>query len=352
MTPSAKRSSAPVFVVGSPRSGTTLLYDMLLSAGGFAVYLGESNIFNLVAPRFGDLSVRRNREKMLNVWLGSRLFRVTGLEREQIESKILSDCRNPGDFLRIFMDKVARQQNALRWAGNAPEEMLHLPRIKQTIPEALVIHVIRDGRDVAVSLSQKRYIRPFPWKERETPEGCALYWEWMVRRGRTFGQSLGPDYTEVRFEQLVSEPRSVLRELSSFLEHELDYDRIQRTALGSVGKPNTSFRKESANEFNPVGRWKKQLTESQLKQIELLVGPTLELLGYTLTTSAESSGNSAALAWTRMLYRSFFSLKLRSKSNALMRALRPALTSHEVDEVSIADEQAAAEFHRGSTQSR
>ncbi len=351
MTPSAKRSSAPVFVVGSPRSGTTLLYDMLLSAGGFAVYLGESNIFNLVAPRFGDLSVLTNREKMLNVWLGSKLFRVTGLEREQIGGKILSDCRNPGDFLRIFMDEVARQQNAVRWAGNAPEEMLHLPVIKRTIPDALVIHVIRDGRDVAVSLSQKRYIRPFPWKARETPEGCALYWEWMVRRGRTFGQGLGPDYTEVRFEQLVSEPRSVLRQLSSFLEHALDYDRIQRTALGSVGKPNTSFRKESATGFNPVGRWKKQLTEAQLRQIELLVGPTLEQLGYALTTSAEGAGNSLALAWTRMLYRSFFSLKLRSK-NTWMRALRPALTSHEVDEVSIADEKAAAEFHRASAQSR
>ena len=351
MTPSAKRSSAPVFVVGSPRSGTTLLYDMLLSAGGFAVYLGESNIFNLVAPRFGDLSVLRNREKMLNVWLGSKLFRITGLEREQIESKILSDCRNPGDFLRIFMDEVARQQNAVRWAGNAPEEMLHLPLIKRTIPEALVIHVIRDGRDVAVSLSQKRYIRPFPWKERETPEGCALYWEWMVRRGRAFGKSLGPDCTEVRFEQLVSEPRSVLGQLSSFLEHKLDYDRIQRTALGSVGKPNTSFRKESATGFNPVGRWKKQLTESQLRQIELLVGPTLEELGYALTTSAKSAGNTLALAWTQMLYRSFFSLKLRSK-NTWMRALRPALTSHDVDEASIADEKAAAEFHRASAQSR
>jgi len=352
MTPSAKRSCAPVFVVGSPRSGTTLLYDMLLSAGGFAVYLGESNIFNLVAPRFGDLSVRSNREQMLNVWLGSKLFRVTGLEREQIEAKILSDCRNAGDFLRIFMDEVVRQQNARRWAGNAPEEMLHLPLIKRTIPDALIIHVIRDGRDVAVSLSQKRYIRPFPWKERETPEGCALYWEWMVQKGRALGQSLGPDYTEVRFEQLVSEPRGVLSQLSSFLEHELDYERIQRTALGSVGKPNTSFRKESATEFNPVGRWKTQLTESQLAQIELLVGPTLTQLGYPLTRSVESSGSSLALGWTRVLYRSFFSLKLSSKTNSWMRALRPALTSREVDEISIADEKAAAEFHRASTHVR
>ena len=49
------RSRAPVLVVGSPRSGTTLLYDMLLSAGNFAVYLIESNVFSVLRQRFGDL---------------------------------------------------------------------------------------------------------------------------------------------------------------------------------------------------------------------------------------------------------------------------------------------------------
>lgn len=56
------RDKAPVFVLGSVRSGTTLLYHMLLSAGGFAVYRSESNVFNLLEPRFGDLHVRRNRK--------------------------------------------------------------------------------------------------------------------------------------------------------------------------------------------------------------------------------------------------------------------------------------------------
>ncbi len=85
------RHRAPVFVVGCARSGTTLLYDTLLSGGGFALYLGESNIFNLLAPRFGDLGIRRNRKRMLEVWLGSRLFRVSGLDRGQIENKILAN---------------------------------------------------------------------------------------------------------------------------------------------------------------------------------------------------------------------------------------------------------------------
>ena len=48
----AKKNKAPVFVLGCPRSGTTVLYHMLLSAGGFAVYRAESNVFNLLVPRF------------------------------------------------------------------------------------------------------------------------------------------------------------------------------------------------------------------------------------------------------------------------------------------------------------
>src|SRR6266567_4938041 len=86
------RRTAPVFVLGSPRSGTTLLYDMLLSAGGFAVYLAESNVFNLLAPRFGDLSSPANRERLLDAWLGSKLYRASGLEAERVRQRVLLEC--------------------------------------------------------------------------------------------------------------------------------------------------------------------------------------------------------------------------------------------------------------------
>ena len=338
------RRCAPVFVVGSARSGTTLLYDTLLSAGGFAIYLGESNVFNLLAPRFGDLRVRKHREQMLNVWLGSRLFRVSGLERRQIEERI-GGCQNAGDFLRVVMDELARQQNAWRWAGNAPEEILHLQHIKETIPDALIVHVIRDGRDVSLSLSEKRYIRPFPWKDRESPEGAALYWEWIVQKGRAAGARLGKDYTEVRFEELVRDPRTVLRRLSAFLEHDLDYDRIQQTAIGTVSRPNTSFSARRHRDFNPVARWKQQLSPGQLTRIEGLVGKTLSELGYELATPGRAAGNKMQLGWTRMVYRRFFELKLKSKKNRLLRALRPALTSRQVDQIVVVDDRAEA-FNR------
>jgi len=315
---------------------------MLLSAGGFALYLGESNVFNLLAPRFGDLAVRKNRERMWQVWLGSSLFRVSGLNPNDVESRVLDDCRNAGDFLRIVMDEVARQQGARRWAGNAPEEILHLQEIKKTIPEALIIHMIRDGRDVSVSLSQKKYIRPFPWKERETPEGAALYWEWIIRKGRAAGGQLGNDYMEVHFEELVHDPRLVLRRLSAFLEHDLDYDRILENRIGAVGKPNTSFRRTTEANFNPVARWKQQLSTDQLWRVEGLVGSTLAELGYELATSGRDEFNPLSRGWNRLLYRQYFELKLESKKNRVLRHLRKPLTSKDVDEIALVDEGAAA----------
>jgi hypothetical protein len=335
------RSCAPVFVVGSARSGTTLLYDLLLSAGGFALYLGESNIFNLLAPRFGNLTIRENRESMLRVWLGSSLFRISGLKRSDVESRILDDCRSAGDFLRIVMDEVTRQQGARRWAGNAPEEILHLSQIKKTLPDALVIHVIRDGRDVSVSLSNKRYIRPFPWKSRETPEGAALYWEWIVRKGRAARTRLGKDYIEVRFEELVRDPRSVLASLSVFLEHDLDFDRILENPIGAVAKPNSSFSRSPQGEFNPIARWKQQLTREQLARVEELVGETLAELGYELATSGRKGHHLLYRTWNRLLYRQFFELKLRSKKSRMLRALRKPLTSKDVDRTVLVDEPGA-----------
>src|SRR5205809_6370734 len=107
---SATRKHAPVFVLGCVRSGTTLLYHMLLSAGDFAVYRSESNAINLLEPRFGDLSVRKNREKLMDAWLDSKLFGRSGLDAKQIREKVVAECTNGGSFLRIVMEEIARTQ--------------------------------------------------------------------------------------------------------------------------------------------------------------------------------------------------------------------------------------------------
>jgi hypothetical protein len=333
------RRSSPVFVLGSPRSGTTLLYDMLLSAGGFAVYLAESNVFNLLVPRFGDLKSRSNRERFLDAWLHSKLFRATGLDESTIRARVLNECKTGGDFLSIVMGEICTTQGAWRWAENSPEGMLYLPLIRSLIPNSLFVHIIRDGRDVATSLGKLRYVRAFPWEDRHGLIGCGLYWEWMIEHGRRFGRTVLNDYMEIHFEDLLARPQETLDRVGQFIDQPLDYAAIQQVAYGSVTKPNTSFHQEvSKTDFNPVGRWKKAFSPEQLLRFERLLGKTLLDLGYEPSTNGSILGLNLALRVTRSLHRSYFAGKVVYKNNSFVRALRPAMTGADLDEIVLADD--------------
>jgi hypothetical protein len=304
------QNKRPVFVLGSPRSGTTLLYHMILSAGNFAIYRTESNVFNLLGPRFGDLSVRRNREALMKIWLGSKLFTRSGLDAGEIEKKVLEGCRSSGDFLRIVMQEIANKQGVERWADCTPDHLLYLPEIRKEMPEALVIHILRDGRDVALSLDKQHWIRPFPWDKSKGVLVSGLYWQWIVNRGREHGRMWGADYKEIHFEDLIQNPRPVLAQLSQFIDHDLDYDRIRKVGIGSVSDPNTSFQPESGGQdFNPVERWRKAFSADQLAACESLMGDTLVSLGYKLGAT-----NTARLKFShksmRMAYESLYDTKL------------------------------------------
>jgi LPS sulfotransferase NodH len=307
------RNKAPVFVLGCGRSGTTLLYHMLLSAGNFAVYRSESNAINLLEPRFGDLSVKHNKEKLMVAWLASKLYERSGLDAESIRAKVIAECRNGGDFLRIVMTEMARQQNVERWADCTPEHLLHLERIKETIPDALIIHIIRDGRDVALSTAKQGYVRRMWWDRTPNVMVSGLYWEWMVRKGRQDGRKLGQDYIEVRFERLISDPRATLATLGEFIGQELDYDHILRVGIGSVSEPNTSF-KDSSGGFNPLRRWEKGFTPENLAMFEALVGTTLQEFGYELGTSDRSLLDRADMKLKRAIYRGSFDSRLWLKA--------------------------------------
>src|SRR6266516_1188429 len=79
----SSREKAPVFVVGSARSGNTMLYHMLLSSGHFPIYRTEPVVFDLLIPLFGDLRSAAVRRKLMRFWLRSRQFRRSGLDARQ-----------------------------------------------------------------------------------------------------------------------------------------------------------------------------------------------------------------------------------------------------------------------------
>lgn len=298
--------------MGCHRSGTNLLYDTLLSAGGFAVYRGYLPVYKMLIPRCGSLDKLKNRKKLMEIWLQSKGFRRSGLEAEQLTARVLRDCRSGGDFIRINMDEIAKNQKVTRWALYDPDNVLYVPKIKADIPEALFVHIIRDGRDIALSLKKMGGFSPFPWHRRAgTLEATALYWEWAIRSAREYGSQIPADYIEVHYEDLVSAPRQTLATLGEFLDHDLDNERISLAGLGRVSEPNSSFREETEQGLhNPVHRWKTKLSHVQIVALEALVGNCLEEVGYPLTTSEEERRPSLRDKLLRAVYLSFFDAKL------------------------------------------
>jgi hypothetical protein len=261
---------------------------------------------------------RANREKIAQTWLRSKGFRRTGLDAEQLSARILKECRNGGDFIRVVMDSVANTQHLQRWAVYDPDNVLHVERVKRDIPNALFVHIIRDGRDIALSLKKMGGFAPLPWDRGQTESlvATSLYWEWMLRKGREHGRRFAADYIEIRYEDLISNPKDVLGKLGGFLDHDLDYDRIQRAGLGRLSETNSSFREEGDSEtIKPLGRWKERLAPVDVAAIEATVSECLQENGYELSLPANERRRTFRQSWMRSEYPTFLNTKLWLKLN-------------------------------------
>lgn len=291
-----------------------MLYHMLLSSGRFPMYRTEPCVFDLLVPRFGDFRSVANRRELMRWWVRTIQFRRSGLDAEEITEKVLNCVTTGGEFLRAVMDEMALAGGFQRWAVWGPDNLLYIPTIKRQIPDALFIHVIRDGRDVACALDKREFIRPFRWDRGYRLYVSALHWMWKVQTGRRSGQAMGRDYMEIRFEDLVLRPEEALANVSAFIGENLDYERIREAKVGAVGIPNTSFSEEwKSGNFSPVGRWKRQLSDEQVARLEGLVGELLAELGYPLAHTELCRPERKVLGFRlramRALYPAFYRLK-------------------------------------------
>jgi hypothetical protein len=308
-TGALKRDKAPVFVVGSARSGNTMLYHMLLSSGRFPVYRTEPCVFDLLIPKWGDFRRVGMRRKLMRYWLRTEQFRRSGLDAGTITEKVVTSVSTGGEFLCAVMGEMARAGGFQRWAAWGPDNLLYIPIIKRQIPDALFIHVIRDGRDVAHALDRKGFIRPFPWDRRYRLYVSALHWMWKIEIGRRYGRAIGSDYMEMGFEDLVLHPEESLTKIGAFIGEKLDYEKVLQAKIGTVRAPNTSFPEEwGSGTFLPVDRWKRKLSDDQVAVLEAIIGGLLVELGYRLSRP-EGATLGFRLRTMRAMYPVFYGLK-------------------------------------------
>jgi len=178
----------PIFVIGSPRSGTTLLRLMLDSHP--RISCGEETHF----LRDLEAIVGRN-------W---SLVETYGLPREWWLERIRA-------LYADFQAEVLGGSGKARWAEKDPTYTLHLPFIEELFPQARYVHLLRDGHDVVASFRDR-------WGYRSAARAARTEWARYVTAARELGERLpGERFLELRYERLVADPETEARRLFAFL---------------------------------------------------------------------------------------------------------------------------------------
>lgn len=331
-----KDYSEHVFVVGSSRSGTTLVTTLLLSSPIYASYRAETQLLNGCELKYGNLSKQESKKKFLADWLRSRQFRRSGLTQEECKNLVLNkEITTYVRLLSEFMNIVAERQGCERWVDGTPGNALSLDLIAEYFPNARVVHVIRDGRAVALSRAKLGWCGVRTDSFDKALCYSAIKWERSVQTARSAKSFLGRRYYEIQYENLVGDPTQELGKLSEFLripEFVYDvkdsvHDGSKESDCSNLHHTNSVFGDMPAGiSTQAVSRWQNVLTQTQICAIESTIGDTLTQLGYTHSTFCKPSVHHLINGhWCRFV----IGLKNLAKEN--MRIGRFTHTPLEVD---------------------
>ena len=276
--------------MGAPRSGTTLLQYMLRSHPALSLPTGESHFFIPLyrnATQYGDLSQADNVRRVLRAMeaqsaeflytdLHGLKFDVETLTREFVDE----GRRTMRDIITGLFEKNAAGEGKPRWGDKTPYYVLHIPKLLEWWPDAQIIHIVRDGRDVALSMFARRH----DFRAYNTYH-VAKQWEQYVETGQEHGRRLPPSqYLELRYEDLISDQKAALQSICAFLGEAYSDDLLNYRKSGEAGK--TPLLQKPIQKSNQ-DKWKHDMTPWQIRVFESVAADTLRKFGYTLTTSGK-----------------------------------------------------------------
>lgn len=289
--PDPSRPTGPVFIVGAPRSGTTLLQYMLRSHPALSLPTGESHFFIPLyrhAAQFGDLSQAGNvRRVLLAMEAQSAEFLYTDLHGLKFDVDTLTrefvaeGRRTMRDIVGGVFEKNAAGERKPRWGDKTPYYVLHIPKLLEWWPDAQIIHMVRDGRDVALSMFARRH----DFRAYNTYH-VAREWERYVEAGQRHGRQLAASqYLELRYEDMIDDQKSALQTICAFLGETYSDDLLEYRKSGEAGK--TPLLQQPIQKSNQ-NKWRHEMTPWQIRVFESGAGDTLRHFGYPLSTAGRS----------------------------------------------------------------
>ena len=291
------------FVVGMNRSGTTLLRMMLDAHPDLTIPPETHFVPDLIkAAREDDATP----ESALEAMKSAREWGDFGFSDEEMLGRLraLPEIK-PGPAVRTFYAAYTEEQGKPRWGEKTPTYVQKMKLIQRAIPEARFVHVIRDGRDVALSVLD-RTVRDL------TAGVVAKRWQKKITKARGDSPQLH-HYIEIRYEDLILDTEPVLRSVCEFIElpwddgllsyHERSAERLQEMAraLPAEGRAKelSVERRMKTHEMTTkppsadrVARWRTQMSPEQRQEFEDVAGDLLAQLGYPTGPDAVEKATS------------------------------------------------------------
>lgn len=275
------RDFQPTFLFGMERSGTTLLSMMVGAHPRIAVPLATTGMwfdFGRQLEAYNDLKQQDDLVRLVDAILSHERIRLwdATLDRDRILVGLpLGDY---GALVCRVHAEYARAKNKPYWANIDIATLDSMDLMNDWVPTARFVHILRDGRDVALSH------QTMPYGSGNIAD-CAHAWAWRVGVNAKMGRILGPErYLALRFEDLVGESEKTLRELCRFLGVPYDPAMLGYTAMVDEKIPSDRRWLWPAINQPPqsakIGLWRHAMTESQRIVFEDIAAGTLKQWGY------------------------------------------------------------------------
>ena len=282
------------FIGGATRSGTTLLRLMLDAHPELAIP-SETHFVSEMISRTVEGPV--GAEELAAIATEHPRWGDFGLDAAEYAGRVRElEPLTAAEAIRAFYRLYASKHGKSRWGDKTPGYIRKTIPIQRVLPEARFIHMIRDGRDVALSLL------PLNFGPSTITEAAEL-WVRRVSMGRRQAPAAN-HYTEVTYEDLITDTEATLRRVCEFIE--LDYDATmlayherasERLAEKARDLPKEGGRKQPAEariashalaseapRADRIGRWRREMEGADVAEYERVAGDLLAELGYELST--------------------------------------------------------------------
>jgi hypothetical protein len=276
----AESSVAPFFIVGSSRSGSTLLRLMLASHSRIAIPSETWYLTALVKEFPFDRSLRENEiNRAISLMTNHYTWPDMGLDAAELRRRVanLSEVR-----LRDLVEIVYRWhmdvEGKSRWGDKTPAYIEIVPPLAAMFGDAKFIHLVRDGRDVAKSFQRQGW--DGPWMFGYTREWLRAI-ELDIKLSKT---PLNERILRVLYEELVRHPEATLRRICTFIDERFEDQMLQWQGKADNAVPirEKKFHSGLGKDMSPsdVSRWKREMTSREIFVAEALIGTQLRHFGY------------------------------------------------------------------------